>query len=294
MIFGKNEYRHINKLLSDKINEKGCLISVHRGTRSGNVIENTIEAYKLAFMSGADMVELDIAKSTDNVLYCFHDTTEHYNLRMHKNIQTLSSKVINDLFLYNSIGVETEKHINKFEDVLKTFTNGELFNIDRAWEKLDVLFPLLDKYHHALNQMLFKSPVKEEVLQFLDQYETKYMYMPIIYKLEDLEILAKYNNINVVGFEVIIRNENSDFLKNNFLENLTKQGYFIWLNAITLGDGPKWSLTNFYNDDNSLFKGVEYGWEKLLDYNAQVIQTDWPYLLKEYRDSYFKKIKKID
>ena len=289
MEFGKKEYLEINKNLNNKINEKGCLISVHRGTRSGNVIENTIEAYKLAFMSGADMVELDIAKSTDNVLYCFHDTTEHYNLRMEKNIQTLHSKVIDELYLYNSIGVETLKRVDKFEDVLKTFKNGELFNIDRAWEKMDILFPLLDKYPHALNQMLFKSPVRIEVLEFLDKYPTKYMYMPIIYKLEDLEIIEKYQNINIVGYEVIIRNENSDFLKNNFLESLKAKGCFIWLNAITLGDGPKWSLTNFYNDDNSLFKGVECGWKKLLDYDAKVIQTDWPYLLKQYRDSYFKK-----
>lgn len=291
MYYGKQKYREINENINKLIAEKKCLISVHRGSRGGNIIENTIEAYKIAYDFGADMVELDIAKSTDGVLYCFHDTTENYNLGMTRNIQTLPSSIIDEFKLYNSIGVETEKHIVRFEEVLKTFNKPtQLINIDRCFdsmEKLDLLLSLLDRYPNCMKQILYKSPVREEVLQKFNEHEVKYMYMPIVYSMKDFEILEKYENINVVGAEVIIRNENSEFLKDDNLQKIKDKGIFIWLNGITLGNGPKWSLSNFYNDDTSLINGPETGWKHLLDWDAKIIQTDWPYFLKKYIDEYF-------
>lgn len=290
MYYGKEKFKDINKNLSELINEKKCLISVHRGTRGGNIIENTIEAYKLAYASGADMIELDVARSIDGVHYCFHDTTEPYNLQISRNIQTLPSNIIDEFKLYNSIGVETEKHIDRFEDVLKTFNkNNQLINVDRAFDKIPTLFPLLDKYPSCINQILYKTPVKEEILIQLNDYPTKYMYMPIVNSMKDFELLDKYDNINIVGAEVIIRNEDSEFLKDNNLQKIKDRGLFIWLNAITLGNGPKWSLANFYNDDNSLMNGPDAGWKHLLDWDAKVIQTDWPYFLKQYINKYFSK-----
>ena len=293
MIYGREKYKYINENINKLINEKKCLISVHRGTRGANIIENTIDAFKLAYAFGADMVELDIAKSTDDVLYCFHDTTEPYNIGVHRNIQTLPSTVIDEFRLINSIGVETEKHINKFEDVLKTFNQPhQLINIDRAFDNLDklkLLLQLLDKYPDCIKQVVYKSPIKDEILEILNNHPIKYMYMPLVYSMKDLEALDKYENINFVGAEVIIRNENSEFLKDDNLKKISEKGLFIWYNAITLGDGPKWSLTNFYNDDVSILKGPEYGWKKLLEWNAQIIQTDWPHFLKEYLKEYYKK-----
>ena len=283
-IFGKKEYQDINKEISKAINEKGFLISVHRGSRGGHVLENNLESYKLYIMKGADMFELDIAFSKDDVLYCFHDTTEYYNLHINDNIETFTSKEIDEFRLYNSIGERTEKHINRFEEVLKTFNNGEFYNIDRAWKRLDLLFPLLDKYENALTHALFKSPVKKEILDFLDKYSTKYMYMPIIYKEEDLELLNQYKNINVVGFEVIIRNNESPFLKNHTIERLKKENYFIWINAIRLSDGDKWSLADHNDDDVSLFSNTDKGWKTIInEYHADIIQTDWPELLIKLR-----------
>ena len=293
MYYGKEKYKIINENLNNLIKSKNCLISVHRGSRGGNIIENTIEAFQIAYAFGADMVELDIAKSTDGILYCFHDTTEPYNLGINRNIQTLPSSIIDEFKLINSIGVETEKHVVRFEEVLKTFTKpNQLINIDRCFdsiEKLNLLLQLLDKYPNCIQQVLYKSPVKEEVLEIFNKHNLKYIYIPIVYSIKDFEILDKYENINIVGAEVIIRNENSEFLQNNNLEKISDKGIFIWLNGITLGDGPKWSLSNFWNDDTSVIKGPEYGWKHLLDLNAKIIQTDWPHFLKEYIQKYFNK-----
>lgn len=289
MLYGAKKYEMINQNLNHQLATKKCLISVHRGTRGGNVIENTLQAYQLAYSLGADMVELDLAKSTDDRLYCFHDTTEAYNLQINQNIQTLSSTEIDQLFYYNSIGVKTRKHVDPFEKVLKAFTHSELYNIDRAWDKLPYLLPLLDQFPHALYQALLKSPVKKEVLDVLEHHPVKYMYMPIIYSLKDFELLRQYDQINVVGAELIMRNKESEFLKEQVIENIRKKGLFIWFNAITLGDDDKWVLSDRMDDEHSICQQEGQGWIQLLQHGADIIQTDWPYLLKQYRDHFFNK-----
>ena len=65
-MYGKKEYAHINALLNQKIEEKKHLIAVHRGTWHGNIIQNTIPAYRISLKMGADMVEADIRRTPGN------------------------------------------------------------------------------------------------------------------------------------------------------------------------------------------------------------------------------------
>jgi hypothetical protein len=52
----------------------GIPVLVHRGVRT-EAPENTLEAYAAAMDLGADGVEIDIRRTTDGVLYLFHDDT---------------------------------------------------------------------------------------------------------------------------------------------------------------------------------------------------------------------------
>ena len=47
----------------------------HRGWSSPTVHENTLPAFKRAWLNGADMIELDARLSADNVYICAHDAT---------------------------------------------------------------------------------------------------------------------------------------------------------------------------------------------------------------------------
>ena len=55
---------------------KKTLIAAHRGVAGGNITCNTIEAYEVALQQKADIVELDVIKSTDDVLFAFHSGKE--------------------------------------------------------------------------------------------------------------------------------------------------------------------------------------------------------------------------
>ena len=60
-MFGRQEYREINGNLNRQLEEKQVLIAVHRGTWGGNVIQNTIQAYRIALDMGGDIFECDAA-----------------------------------------------------------------------------------------------------------------------------------------------------------------------------------------------------------------------------------------
>ena len=48
----------------------------------------------------------------------------------------MTSAEIDALEFYNSIDEPSGKHVQRFEEVVKYFTHGELFNIDRSWSIL--------------------------------------------------------------------------------------------------------------------------------------------------------------
>ena len=94
---GKKEYAQTNELLNARLDAKKVLIAVHRGAWGGNVIEGTVPSFELALQMGADMFECDLSKSTDGVIYAFHDTQEPRLLKTQKNIRTMSSQEIDAL-----------------------------------------------------------------------------------------------------------------------------------------------------------------------------------------------------
>lgn len=50
-----------------------------------------------------------------------------------------------------------------------------------------------------VKQAIIKTPVKDEYLEFFQNCPVKYMYMPIVYNMEELRKVLTYDNINIVG-----------------------------------------------------------------------------------------------
>lgn len=285
-MFGKAKYQEINRLLNERLEEKKTLIAVHRGSSGGNIIQNTIPAYQNALNMGADMFEMDVNSSTDGVLYTFHDGTENINFHTTQNIKTMSSQTIDALTYYNSIGHACSYKPERLEAVLKHFCGDELFNIDRAWDIFPQVADMLKQYPNTINRAVLKSPVTKNVLEFLNQCPDKYMYMPICYSMKDVETVLQYEDINTVGAEVIARTREDELFDDAALQRIHELGLFIWVNAITLDD--EHVLFGRLDDDASIIKGPEFGWGRLFEKQIDILQTDWPSLLYQYRRSYFQ------
>ena len=282
---GKKQFEQINQLLNARLEQNKVLIAVHRGAWGGNVIENTIPSFELALQMGADMFECDLSKSTDGVLFAFHDTYEQRLLKQEANIKTMSSEQIDKLVFQNSIGEDSGKHVERFEEILAHFTHGELFNVDRAWSILPETDAVLRRYPHAVQQAIIKTPVKKEYLDFFQNCPVKYMYMPIAYSMEEVRQVLAYDNINVVGVEVIAKSADSEMFAEENLRWLREQGLYVWINSITLSDHH--ILSGTYDDNMALRLGPDSAWGVLMDRGCNVIRTDWPAQLSAYRNQKF-------
>ncbi|MBE7076040.1 MAG: hypothetical protein E7375_03125 [Clostridiales bacterium] len=103
-----------------KIPENHWLLTrpiAHRGLWGGEILENSLTAYKNAAEKGYP-IEIDLHLSTDGVLYSFHDDNTLRMTGVDKNIHDLSSKEIDELRLLGS-----DEHIPTFEEVLSIAEN---------------------------------------------------------------------------------------------------------------------------------------------------------------------------
>lgn len=280
---GYEKYQEINRLLNARLAAKKVLIAVHRGAWGGNIIENTIPAYRTALDMGADMFECDLSLSTDGVLYAIHDGGELRLFGRNENIKSLSSAEIDSMEYRNCIGEHSGQKVQRFEEVLQYFTHGELFNIDRSWPALSEVDAVMRKHPEAIHQAVIKSPVQTEYLDFFQQCPQKYMYMPIVYSMKDIEKVLSYSDINVVGVEAIVKAEDSELFQKDNIKWMHDQGLFVWINTIMLGKGDVFVLSGGYHDNMALLEGAGSAWGTLIERGYNVLQTDWPFQLNRYR-----------
>ena len=280
---GQARFADINKNLNARLEEKKVLIAVHRGSWGGNIVENTIPCYQAALDMGADMFEVDLITSTDGVTYAIHDGYEKRLFHKKNNIRTMDSKTIDKLKYYNCIGYLTESHVVRFEDVLKHFCHGELFNIDRSWiAPLEETHKVMQQYPEAVHQAIIKTPVKDEYLEFFQNCPVKYMYMPICYSMDEVRKVLSYTDINVVGVEAIARSEDSDMYDAENLRWMRDQGLYVWVNSITLSSQENHILSAGHDDDRAINGDPDGAWGTLVDQGYNVLQTDWPAQMSSY------------
>lgn len=277
-------YAQINTPLSQKLAQKKCLIAAHRGSWGGNIAQNTVGAYKAALQMGADIVETDVTATTDGVLYSFHDGNEQRVFGVEKSIRQMDSKEVENYHPINTCNELTAARINRLTEVLDFLSHGELLNIDRAWNIIPQLLEVLDRYPNAKYQVVIKAPLKAKAAyEYLNAHPVKYMFMPICYSFEDVEAALSYPDLNVVGCEIIAFDEQMELFSDESIQRIHDRNLFVWVNAVTLGDVGVRPLYAKLDDDVSVLEDPSLGWGKLFEKKIDVMQTDWPALLYQYR-----------
>ena len=284
MALGQMRYAQINTPLSQKLAQKKCLIAAHRGSWGGNIAQNTVGAYKAALQMGADIVETDVNATTDGVLYSFHDGNEQRVFGVEKSIRQMDSKEVESYHPINTCNELTAARINRLTEVLDFLSHGELLNIDRAWNIIPQLLEVLDHYPNAKYQVVIKAPLKAKAAyEYLNAHPVKYMFMPICYSFEDVEAALSYPDLNVVGCEIIAFDEQMELFSDESIQRIHDRNLFVWVNAVTLGDVGVRPLYAKLDDDVSVLEDPSLGWGKLFEKKIDVMQTDWPALLYQYR-----------
>lgn len=158
------------------------LIAGHRGD-SYNYYENTMEAFRAAVESGADMIETDVRLSKDGKLVLMHDAKVD---RTTDGSGPVSEKTFEELRGLNAGGKKHFLQIPTLEELLVYLHEKQILlnleikeyyseeNVERCHQCIDLCVELIEKYGYA-DKMVFNS-FDAHVLEYIEeQYGGKYL-----------------------------------------------------------------------------------------------------------------------
>ncbi len=257
------------------------LIAAHRGTPIGSVYPNTLAAAQAAFASGADIVELDVLANAEGSYFAFHDGYEQMLLGSEVGIEHLSDAEVADLRYGKVLGGSGVAGVDHYFEIVSEL--GERFvNVDRSWRYWGdgFLQELAATGYH--DYRIVKSPVDAEHLDQLAAAKTPFPYLAMVKSGSDIEQVRARSDINLIGLEILPRGADDLLASRDYLQSLRDAGLLLWLNALNLENLVPLFLG--FDDEVSVLDNPERGWGVLVDYGADIIQTDWPWLLRHYLD----------
>ena len=89
------------------------IIVAHRGVAGGNIPCNTMAAYEIALVQGADMIETDLSTTADGELVIFHPKMEKRHLNIDVDITKMSAEEVEKLRYVNYDDTPTQFGILK-------------------------------------------------------------------------------------------------------------------------------------------------------------------------------------
>ena len=272
---------------ANKLEEKKVLIAAHRGMHGADIPCNSIPAFELALKSGADILEMDLFKSTDGEVFIFHNGTEPFFLDRHVEVMRMSSAEVRKQVLVNCDKHDTRYGINSFDEILEQFKGRCLINLDRTFNTecfADAVERV--KAHNMQDQILLKCAPTMDNLKQVEAYAPDFMYMPVIMEKDDVTEQIERMNINFIGSELVFASENSPIAQDSYIEKQRKAGRVLWGNAIEYDH--KIPLAAGHCDNLSLLDDPDKGWGWLADKGFQIVQTDWPAQCAAYIHSRLK------
>lgn len=260
--------------------KKNVLIVAHRGVSGGNIPCNTMAAYEIALMQGADVIEMDVDMSADGQLVVFHPGREFEHLSI---AESFENATWDDISRYRYVNAgercPTQFGVLKLDDFLENFKDRCFINVDKFWEHPNEIYQAIHK-HNMDSQVIVKSAPSDEVFRVLEEVAPHLQFMPIVSEENTVHEILKTKNLNYIGAEVLFTSDESKVASDEFIEMMHKDNKLVWANAIIYNYREQ--LAAGHSDDTALTESMDKGWGWLSDKGFDFIQTDWPLMLIEY------------
>ena len=256
---------------------KKVLVACHRGDWR-NWPENSLAAIESVIGMGADIVEIDLALTSDSVLVVCHDRTLNRTTTGKGLIAEIPYDSVQRCFLKSGHGVATSHRMPTLREALELCKDRIVVNIDKGYQYYDLVQRLSEELG-VTGQLLIKgkSPVADVAAKF-SRYEHNMMYMPIIdiLKPKGQALFAEYREKGIVPLAYEICWDRPTPEVETCMREVVAGGSKLWVNSL-------WASLCGGLDDDRAFDGdpaAVYG--KLVDMGATMIQTDRPELLISY------------
>ncbi len=286
--------------------EEYVLVSAHRGYWS-TYPENSEEAYRMAIELGADIIEMDVRVTADDVMVVFHDACLDRITTGYGRLREANWSYVNSLNLRNEDGSVSQYPMLSLTDALDYLKDkavialdikegGKLFN-----ETMKRVLTLL-KEKNMLYQSIVKGKLTLQNLQALLKEVNvtldDFIYTPIAFSTTpnlDSYIMDFVGQKNIYAMELVYKQSKDPILRYVPIVDAAK----IWVGQYSfwpeLGDGviaEKIPLTDtdpivrpydFQDKDpNNFLDDGRGNWEWLLGNGATYVITDRSELLIEF------------
>ena len=253
------------------------LVACHRGDWR-NWPENSLPAIESVIDMGADIVEIDLALTSDSVLVVCHDRTLNRTTTGKGLIASIPYDSIRRCYLKSGHGVATSHRMPTLREALEVCKDRIVVNIDKGYDYYDLALAVTEELG-VTEQILIKGKRPTDIVAAkFSEYPRNMMYMPIIdiLKPKGQALFAEYRDkgITPLAYEICWSEYTPEV--ETCMREVIAGGSKLWVNSL-------WPSLNGGLCDDAAFEGdpaAVYG--KLVDMGATMIQTDRPELLISY------------
>ena len=151
--------------------------------------------------------------------------------------------------------------------------------MDKFWENIEPVTKAIRR-HGMEEQVLVKTGPKEDVFRRIAEVAPDIAYMLILRDRDEYSERMLAMPLNYVGAEILFTSEDAPIASREYVETMHQKGLIVWANAIVYNYRDV--LSAGHNDDVSVAGHPEQGWGWLLDQGYNILQTDWPGMLRAY------------
>ena len=259
------------------------VVCAHRGAAGGNIPCNTMAAFEAALAQGADMIELDAAKSRDGVLFVFHPGMEAVHLRSERRLSEMDAAEVEELRYVNADGRKTPYGVDRLETVLRQLKDRCLIYVDKFETDIPGIAREIRRAGVRDTAVIQPGPIGP-VLRQIEEYASDLMVMPLILGEDTVtEELRRRRKIRLIGTEVLFDREDAPAASPEYVENMHRKGLWVTVNALSGCSSSV--LAAGHDDDRSVTGDPEGGWGWLADRGFDMFQTDWCGLLRRFLEN---------
>lgn len=274
-----SSWREVEEWLFGEIDGKIAVAS-HRGKFSSSVMENTALAFSLAIGEGADMVELDIARTKDGQLVGHHDKKLTRLFHIDQPITEYTWEELRELPLYNYVGEICTEGLDTLPDILDSLKGKAMIALDRCWDHWEPVYRLL-REREMVEQAVFKFYIEnEDACRFVSAHPDC-LFVPMVRDPESFGAVEQLREAaRVPSLEILPEDPTDPIFRQEVFDWLHARNIKIWCNSLSLARRLVYGAG--YDDLLSIRQGGEAGWGVLAAKGVDIIQTDWPYEVKRY------------
>lgn len=248
--------------------QKKILLTAHGGYNGGIITFNSMPGFEAAVRAGADIIEIDLARSAEGKLYVFHPGTELRMLGRECDIRKMTNAEIESLRTQSS-----HLPIPSLDELFETFKGRCYINTDKAYTCFPELVQAIRR-HGVEDQIILKGEVKDTwVYDITEELAPDIPFLAISYETDTALEMCKNRRINYVGSEVVFAKDDAPVTEECYIDMMHRNGKVIWVNPILFH--VKRLLVGGHDDHTSLLDDPAKGWGWLADKGYDIFQTDF-------------------